>query len=58
MVFVQLDSINEIDCRGQEVNPDISGIGVRVSFYLQNVFLRKSFPLRGGLDAGGTITLI
>lgn len=25
------------------VNPDISGIGVRLSFYLQNLFLGKDF---------------
>lgn len=28
-------------CEGVAVNPDISGIGVRLSFYLQNLFLGK-----------------
>ncbi|CAL1695043.1 unnamed protein product [Somion occarium] len=29
----------QLDCKGQTVNPDISGIGVRLSFYLQNFCL-------------------
>ena len=29
----------EDNCKGQAVNPDISGIGVRLSFYIQNFVL-------------------
>lgn len=41
---VSVDSSLDLDgagCQGVTVNPDISGIGVRLSFYLQNLFLGK-----------------
>lgn len=37
-------------CLGQAVNPDISGIGVRLSFYLQNFLLGETFAFDGLLE--------
>ena len=37
-------------CHGQAVNPDISGIGVRLSFYLQNFLLGEAFAFNGLLE--------
>lgn len=34
-----------LDCKGQSSNPDISGIGVRLSFYLQNFLLGEVYRL-------------
>lgn len=42
-MYIYVRGADEQSCVGQVVNPDISGIGVRLSFYIQN-FLLGEFP--------------
>lgn len=38
-MYIHIRDANESSCISQVANPDISGIGVRLSFYIQNFLL-------------------